>query len=370
MASITQIRGALLEEVVLHLLEKVGYRIINSGEDGTRNGKAGLEVQGRGEWHQVDALAIFDYTPSFMYPLRLIVEAKCYYKERVQINVVRNSLGVLRDITENYFTYQSNNNDEVQIQRFNYHSAIFSTSGYTKGAQRYAIAHQIFLIQYQRVPLIRPVIDALLDLDIRHFNNINRKKNRVYVDFSRHPLKKLRETFRNMLRHTSEIHNYAIDEEDGISMNSFFTVEGKNLINKRILSELNNIQGSYYGMLQGKYPMHLLSNTELPNAPFRESDEILCRIHHRSNNTWSFVPRQYEEGDPNFFELQFDLPEEIANILQGIWDNPEAVANVKRERFSFLNIAGKIGGIQRQIRLRLDEEWLDNYIESVRMWQR
>ena len=106
MASITQIRGLLLEEIVLYLLEKVGYRIINSGADGTRIGSVGLEVQGRGEWHQIDALAAFDYTPSFMYPLRLIVEAKCYnIRHPVQIEVASNSLGFLRDLTENYFIY-------------------------------------------------------------------------------------------------------------------------------------------------------------------------------------------------------------------------------------------------------------------------
>lgn len=132
MASIGQIRGALLEEIVLHLMEKVGYRIVDSEEDGTRNGNAGLEIQGRGEWHQVDALASFDYTPSFTYQLRIIVEAKCYADDKVGIGVVRNSLGVLRDVTENYFTYHSNNNNEVKVQRFNYHSAIFSSSGYRR----------------------------------------------------------------------------------------------------------------------------------------------------------------------------------------------------------------------------------------------
>ncbi len=358
MASITQIRGVLLEEIVLYLLEKVGYRIVNSGEDSTRNGSAGLEIQGRGEWHQVDALAAFDYTPSFMYPLRLIVEAKCYdIVHPVQINVVRNSLGVLRDVIENYFTYPLNDHEEVQIQRFNYHSAIFSTSGYTEGAQRYAIAHQIFLIQYQRVPLIIPIVGALLEINAEHFRNGRTTPRGGVVGFSpEHPLMELRTIFRKMLRNVNDL-----------NLNEFFTENGITLLSERILASTQSIQGSYYGMLHGRYPMHLLSNSELPIALFSNSDEILCRVHHNEeSNTWSFVPTQYNNENPNFFELQFDLPEEIAVLLHDIWGNPEAIANLKRDRFSYLNIAGKIGGIRRQVRLSLDEEWLNTYIEGVR----
>lgn len=157
------IRGALLEEIILHLLEKIGYRVITAGEAGTRAGRSGLEVQGRGEWHQIDALAGFDFTPAFMYPLRLLLEAKCYAPSRpIGIEVVRNAVGVLKDISENYFTINKRSEEEIKIQRYNYNTALFSTSGYTKNAERYAIAHQIFLIQYNSVHLFQPIRDGLL----------------------------------------------------------------------------------------------------------------------------------------------------------------------------------------------------------------
>ncbi len=56
MASIHQIRGALLEEIVLLLFDRSGYRRVQAGEEGTRNGRAGLEVEGRGSPDQIDAL--------------------------------------------------------------------------------------------------------------------------------------------------------------------------------------------------------------------------------------------------------------------------------------------------------------------------
>src|ERR1035438_7248250 len=121
-------RGAILEELVLYLLKMVGYRVVEAPSEGTRGGHSGLEVKGRGAWHQIDALAAFDLTPAFMYPLRLMVEAKCYSsRSPVGIEVVRNSVGVLKDIAENYFTFLPSRGDQtaIPVPRFNYYSAIF-----------------------------------------------------------------------------------------------------------------------------------------------------------------------------------------------------------------------------------------------------
>jgi hypothetical protein len=70
--------GVLLEEIVLYLPCSVGYQMVKLCEEGTKDGSPGLEVRGRGEWHQIDALDAFDKTHTFMRPLRLIVEARGY----------------------------------------------------------------------------------------------------------------------------------------------------------------------------------------------------------------------------------------------------------------------------------------------------
>lgn len=82
MATVAQIKGAIFEEAVLFLLEKVGYKTVRHPADSVdtsdlRNG-TGLKVQGRGAWHQIDALAEQEQTPAFTFPLRLLLEAKCY----------------------------------------------------------------------------------------------------------------------------------------------------------------------------------------------------------------------------------------------------------------------------------------------------
>lgn len=347
------IRGVLLEELVLYLLGLVGYRIVNPNEEGTKPGKSGLEVKGRGEWHQIDALAAFDKTPAFMYPLRLMVEAKCYARNRpVQIEVVRNTVGVLKDISENYFTYSAaSNGKEIQVPRFNYHSAIFSTSGYTKGAQRYAIAHQIFLIQYERIQLLRPIVDALLGLTFNHVINVARFGNDSAISG------RIRKMVRKMFKGER-----LVDGVDG----SVFTDEGLRYILENVVRPLLGIRGSYFGMLQGKWPMHLLSRHPLPTKAFARRDEVLCRVYGREANRWSFSPVNVNEGSPTWFRLEFDIPDEILEFVKAARHDPLAVAEVKQQHFSYLDVAGRIGGVQRQVRLRLDEEWFEAYLERIR----
>jgi len=168
-ATASQIRGAMLEEAVLFLLKKVGYKIVRNPSDSIDSSDlqvnhSGLEVQGRGAWHQIDALAEQDQTPAFMFPLRLLVEAKCYPEQKVGIPIVRNSVGVHKDISENYFTKYRRSGTHSAI-RFNYQSAIFSVSGYTKPAIDYAVAHQIFLIEYKGISVIEPVIQAIKSIN-------------------------------------------------------------------------------------------------------------------------------------------------------------------------------------------------------------
>lgn len=342
--STSQIRGAILEEIVLFLLEKVGYRIVRSGEDGTRGGHAGLEVCGRGEWHQIDSLAAYDSTPAFMYPLRLLVEAKCYARTRtVGIEVARNSLGVVTDISQNYFSLNSPTNGDLQVQRFNYHGAIFSTSGFTANAVRFAIAHQIFPIQYKDVPLMEPIADLILSIHEGHIYVTGGEKVKIA---------RIREKVRDVIR-APEVRN-----------NFVFSEEGFRIV-QQIRDQLNNIGGSYFGMLQGRWPLHLLSEEPLPPQAF-QSDVISCRVTVRRDGLCTFSPSEFSHQAAEWFQLQFSLPAEIVKLLSEHDWNPLNVAEMKQEHFSNVSLSGIIGGIRRQIRLELDGDLLDAYLEQLR----
>ena len=339
MPSIAQIIGAILEEIVLVLLENAGYRILN-GNDGEeiRNGHSGLELQGRGEWHQVDALVSYDFTPSFIYPIRLIVEAKAYLPNfyssgRAGINVVRNAVGVLKDVNENYFSFSpQNSNNTYKFKRFNYAYAIFSLYGFTRNAQQYAIAHQIFLIQYYFNPLFEGIRNFISQID------------REAIFYSRDiELKQLRQSVSDYLRNN-----------DSNEIYSFFTERGMEKI-MHLREELNNINGSYFGLLNGKYPIHLVSNRVLTRIL---DDEIFARVY--------IHEAKYVSFEINNNKLFFELPEAIIEIFSKIWGDKRMVAETKRQYVSYITLTGIIDGIRRNLMIKLDEEWLENYLKRFK----
>lgn len=105
------IKGELFEIAVLHLLlqndfSKIQVRTAN-GKDIVPNRvretrENFIELKGRGEWHQVDCPCEYDFVSPFMYPIRLIGEVK-YHSEPTDKEDIREFIGVLKDISENYF---------------------------------------------------------------------------------------------------------------------------------------------------------------------------------------------------------------------------------------------------------------------------
>lgn len=281
-----------------------------------------------------------------MYPLHLMVEAKCYASHRpVGVEVPRNSVGVLKDISENYFTYTGRGND-FRGPRYNYTAAVFSTSGYTQGAVEYAVAHQVFLIQYESVSAIQPLIESILNFD---GECINFRGQQVIAAARRY--------YRQCLA--------AAEGAEVLRPPPELTERGVELLRGRIAEACRAIRGSYFGMLQGQWPLHLLRREPLPPEAFVE-DVVSCRVHGDHTGVWKFVPIQVEPGHPAWFELEFSLPSLIAELVQNNWPDPVALANLKQQHFSFIDLTGVIGGIRRSVRLQLNREWIEGYIRRRR----
>ncbi|MGW7423516.1 hypothetical protein ACWGJB_26350 [Streptomyces sp. NPDC054813] len=144
MAKRSALRGYLLEEALAWLLRHSGYRLlVDERQDRAELTGAGgaLRVRGRGAVHQVDVLGEFAFTPAFSLPIRLFLEAK-YYREKCRLEVVRNAHGVLHDVNENFMDHEGTR----PRRRYQYTYALFSANGFTPEAQRYALAHQISLV--------------------------------------------------------------------------------------------------------------------------------------------------------------------------------------------------------------------------------
>ena len=148
MISEATLSGYVLEEVLARLLRENGYTLLvqeSQDRDALRDGKHGLLVRGRGTDHQADALGELLIPAPFSLPVRLFAEAK-FKSDPVGISDVRNALGVLNYVNEHYASEAVH---DFPMRRYLYRYALFSASGFTFDAQKYALAHQISLIDLQ-----------------------------------------------------------------------------------------------------------------------------------------------------------------------------------------------------------------------------
>lgn len=167
-----QIGGYLLEYTILKLLKKLNY--INVVQK---------ELKGRGSYHQIDAVGIFNVPSPFIYPIRLICEAK-YHK--VKLPEIRNFLGVIKDISENYFI-KSNNN-----KRYNDIGCFFSLKSFSPKAQNYAWAQNIFLVSLAGCEYFNPFVREINNyLSLLNENSYLTKKDHIRNFSSRETFKKV-----------------------------------------------------------------------------------------------------------------------------------------------------------------------------------
>ena len=231
----SQAKGYLLELVLSKLLEINGYDVItvpNGNEIISKQN--GLNIKGRGGFHQFDTLGKFKITPPFMYPLRLFVEAK-FYNSKVGIDKVRMGVGILEDININYSTIDMTEK-ELAKERYQYQYAIFSTSGFTENAQRFAIAYKIHLIDLTGNEYDK--IKCLITDIVEEFFKLNDNK----IDFSL-----FKEQFFKIIR----------GEIECVEIKKIFNVEEKRISDLKAYIKNHFL---YIATINNQYSIALLSN--------------------------------------------------------------------------------------------------------------
>lgn len=147
LVSLESLRGYVLEELLARLLYDNGYRLLVAAQqdpEALRGGAHGLLVRGRGADHQADVLGELALPIPFSLPLRIFVEAK-YRAAKTGLGDVRNAHGVVHDVNEHFGTASAGSR-RVAVRRYHYRYTLFSASGFTMPAQRYALAQQISLV--------------------------------------------------------------------------------------------------------------------------------------------------------------------------------------------------------------------------------
>lgn len=299
-----QFKGKIFENLLRFYLKQQGFTVVPrkiQNYYGVSERANGLNVKGRGGWHQVDALGQFQFQVPFVYPIRLISEAKCH-KRKIGLPIIRNFMGALKDISENYFVENYKSLKHSNKSRFTDCGAIFSTSEFSKNAQMYAYAQGVYLIQTSNfLPLIKKAV---------------KRSKQAGMD---------NKTF---------LKDFCVS---------------KTFPNERFFC--------YSGTASNLYPLIITSEDKFPSEEFRESDEVDIKIY--------YVYDQWSKEVNNFriefagWKGKFQLPRYIWEYYMKLPDFKEAMLDMKGKILNFIDIPLKIANTRRIIRLKLDKSWLD-----------
>jgi hypothetical protein len=328
-----QIRGMLLEEAVLHLLRRSGYRTVDApGADPTLcNVGAGLAVRGRGCEHQIDALADFVVHQPFSNPQRLMVEAKCYGSHyKVGIEVVRNAIGVLKDTSEFWIAGPG---PIAGRSRYHYQYAVFSASEFTAGAQRFAFAQDVYLFPLDRSRFFRPILDA-----IRQIVPVGLVPGRRLLIGNPRQLSEFRSFVRAVLRREVAAPEYpAFLGENGLDVGP-------------LVAACRQLNFALVAVLGGRFPVLLSPSLAVQNRILE--DQTRVRIF------WNEEGWYLMDGN-NEVLFSFDLPDELFELYaeEGFLA-PGRALDLKQQMMSTFQAVETVDGRARLISFTLDHDWI------------
>jgi hypothetical protein len=342
--------GMLLEEVLLFLLTASGYRTVNWSIDPPdptlyRNTPtSALFVCGRGSKHQIDAIADYRIAHPFSYPQRLLVEAK-FYQEPVGIEVIRNAVGVLKDVCELWVTGKSN---ELVRQRYHYQYAVFSPSGYSISAQQYAFVHDVYLIPLAHSAFIQPITRQIKQ--IGHIAYAKEQGQRRLQPSSRRGLNELRQAVRREMQgarseNTLALNQLIQDEELQNSFNELFQLSRR-------------LRNAPLAMIGGRFPVFLVPAPGLSWARLR--NEVRVRI------KWDDRSWYLEKAGSGEQLFSFDLPIELFRQYEekGMLA-PNRALDLKEETMAEMQVVVIQNNFPRIITFHLDTDWLQRLREEV-----
>lgn len=349
MATVTQTRGMILEEVLLYLLRKSGYRTIEEvGSDPTLTiHSAGLAVRGRGGLHQIDAIADFTVCPPFSNSQRLLIEAK-YYSRTPGIEVVRNAVGVLKDVGE----YWTASDLQIRKARYHYQYACFSAIDFSSNAEKYAYSHDIYLIPLAKSRFIQPVIALIGEVADQTFPKNNRGELIVNLTELR---KNFRDSFKkiNNLSRQSISQIYKIDSGNAIGSLEYF------------FNACRRINGSLIAVLARQFPVFLTINPELSGDGTASQD---LRDYYSVRIYWDQNGWYLQEIHSERYLFPFDLPPELFQLYA---DQGQLRAlDLKEDLLSNIQAIQASEDQVRIITFKLEREWLSQLREQANQRQR
>lgn len=346
------LQGYLLEEVLAYLVKNAGYVLLTDPSQDPYELEIrgnGLVVKGRGSVHQADVLGQLNWIPTFIFPIRLFIEAK-FRKRKTGINTVRNAIGVLTDINQNYIKVKDHN---FFRQRYQYNYAIFSTSGFSKQATELALAHNISLIDlnpYEYKDLldsIRSAVDKLLEN--HHINERTEDNDQNEISEGRSEFVK---SIRNSIRSK-------LETSLNISPQGNYDSQLRELLIK-----VQNYSELFMAMANGPFMLLLKADNVDDFRNYANNNP-----HHKVRITWSENiergTRWVIEPISMAYRLTFKLPKELSDWIFNSEGKPKIRAiNIKESLLSNITIYRVEEGKDIIYRLEYDAEETSMYVNS------
>lgn len=343
---IAQLRGYILEEALSYLIRTAGYKLlVDSSQDSTnlRPGSAGLEVRGRGGWHQADVLGQLEMNPAFTYPFRLFTEAK-HHKEKVHMPIVRNAVGIVTDVNQAILPIKS----EINLPfspAYHYVYAIFSASGFDPDAVRMATSYYISLVDLS-IDEYRYLLDSIHATAKAVLSQITPREG--LVNDVRYSLRRSLQTFPEDMR--IEPPNY----QDG---NFHMMLEG---ILSGLVNEIKGYDRLYVGTVNAPFIVVLKPDNPdrfekfaLKHTDTRHKVKINWSTTVDKGRTWFITPVGATPGEK--YSLSFRLPNELGNwIFKLEKDKQQKAMQAKLQYFSTINVYIKGKGLDHIAKLEFD----------------
>lgn len=347
-----QAKGYLLEIVLAKLLKVNGYDLVTSTDneivDLSRNG---LNIKGRGGYHQFDSLGTFRITPPFTYPNRLFLEAKFYTSNKVGIDRVRMGIGILQDVNTNYFTVDMTE-QKLKLPKYNYNYAIFSTSGFTGDAQRLALAHKIYLMDLSSgyYKWIKDFINQIVDrMFSRYSANSDDISSSIFNDFK--------------VNFSSWVNNLSFNQ-----LYRWFDFDYQQSVVNEFVNQMQNVRSIYIASTKSSQIIALIpdDDEDFRNSLLRNPhQEVTITWNEDENDVWIVRPtRNYIQ-----YRLTFQLPSVIRDyIFNNSVNQYESAYDEKRRSFGMLSfIAYLEGGNPTLCTLKFDEEETRELVGQLRL---
>ncbi|MDO5408598.1 MAG: hypothetical protein Q4F28_14920 [Eubacteriales bacterium] len=334
-----QVRGYLFEQIVCLLLEQNHCAMVQPdrfNKSRVRRVRENfIELKGRGGWHAIDCPFDYNRTLPFLYPVRLIGEVR-YHQTTVTKDAIRNFIGVLRDIQENYFIDDSLTPEMVRERRMEI-GVFFSVNGFQAEAERLAYSHGIRTISYKNNPIIQVIRDDIDALESEYISyDLFAQKNTRFF-----------------LRDFDAMMSGALAVQELVERYEL-AVESRELF-EHLYGAVCAIRSSIMATTNTGMVFHFLGNEEFPEELFAGTDVAVGHIYYQNLKEENQIAYYLElEKDQRHRRFYFTPPEGLSE--QAVYGLGAPGDESQRDTGREIHMTLTLGGIQRNLTVMLDTD--------------